>query len=135
MSLVRAADFVHKETSEAIIRAFFQTYNRLGFGFLESVYRRALAIELRLGGLVVMEESMVTVHYRGASVGHFRCDLLVNDQVMLELKVAKRLHSRHSLQLRNALRASTVELGLVLNFGPRPEFKRLILMNRNKPEP
>ena len=74
MSLVRAADFVHKETSEAILRAFFYTYNRLGFGFLESVYRRALAIGLRISGLVVIEESMVTVLYRGTSVGHFRCD-------------------------------------------------------------
>ena len=128
-----AGEILHKETSESIIRAFYRTYNRLGFGFLESVYRRALAIELRTCGLTAIEEFPVTVHYRGVSVGHFRSDLLVHDRVMVELKAAQRLHSRHSLQLRNVLRASQIELGLVLNFGPRPEFKRLILMNHNKP--
>lgn len=133
MRVNTAVDFIHRETSDSIIRAFYAVYNRLGFGFLESVYRRALALELKSCGLTAIEEFPVTVHYRGTPMGHFRSDLLANDRVMLELKVAKRLHSRHTIQLRNALRAGTIELGMVLNFGPRPEFKRLILMNRNKP--
>jgi GxxExxY protein len=125
---------LHRETSEAIIRSFFHTYNRLGMGFLESVYQRALALELRINGHGVIEEAPVTVYYRGMVVGHFRSDLLVDNTVMLELKAAKRIHSRHYLQLHNALRASTVELGLLLNFGLKPEFKRIILMNHHKPK-
>jgi GxxExxY protein len=133
MKVIKAKGLLHMETSEAIIRAFFNTYNRLGSGFLESVYRRALAIELKLSGLRVIEEFPLTVYYRGTPVGHFRSDLLVNEEVLVELKAAKRLHSRHSLQLRNALRATNAELGLLMNFGTTPEFKRLVLMNCNKP--
>lgn len=132
MSTNRSTEFLHEGTSESIIKAFYSTYNRLGAGFLESVYRRAMAIELAIHGLSAVEEFPVSVHYRGIVVGNFRTDLLVNDEIMVELKAAEQLHPRHSLQLRNVLRATSVELGLLLNFGPRPAFKRLILMNRNK---
>ena len=109
-------DFPHSDVSHTIIGGFFDVYNQLGIGFLESVYESALAIELRIAGLEAIRQFPITVHFRGHSVGHFKSDLLVNQCVMVEIKRARRLHSRHKAQLYNALKATEIELGLLPQF-------------------
>lgn len=107
-----------------IIGAFYSCYNELGFGFLESVYRRALAMELRLRGIVVAEERTVEVSYRGVSVGMFRMDLVVAGRVIIEVKSASVLGPTDKRQLLNYLRATPIEVGMLLHFGPEPKFYR-----------
>jgi GxxExxY protein len=111
---------------------FYDVYNELGHGFLESVYQRSLAHALESSGLEVRAQVKIPVWFRGQRVGQFEGDLLVNDSVLLELKVANCLALSHSSQLLNYLRATDIEVGLLLNFGLKPEFKRLILDNASK---
>jgi GxxExxY protein len=122
----------HKELTYQIIGVFYDVYNELGHGFLESVYQRSLAIALESAGLGVRAEVKIPVWYRGHRVGQFEGDLLVNDLILLELKVARCLERSHQAQLLNYLRATHIEVGLLLNFGLKPEFKRLILDNASK---
>lgn len=107
-------------------------YNELGYGFLESVYREAMIIALREAGLDVKKEVPIEVFFRGAKVGDFRCDLLVNDVVLIELKAAKSVDSSFEAQLLNYLRATRLEIGLLFNFGPKSYFKRLAYSNTRK---
>jgi GxxExxY protein len=120
------------ETSEAIIRSFYDVYNDLGAGFLESVYERALAILLTGAGLKVERQYPIKVFFRGHDVGIFRADIIANQSVIVELKAVKKLHRKHAAQLLNALRATAIEVGLLLNCGPKPEFQRVILTNDRK---
>jgi GxxExxY protein len=115
-----------------ILAAFFYVYNRLGWGFLEIVYRRSLARVLRRAGADVQEEAPQEVHFEGAIVGEYRADLCVNGCVIVEVKAVDRLIPVHRAQLINYLRASRIERGLLLNFGPRPEVKRVIMTNDRK---
>lgn len=124
------SDYKHSALTETITGVFYDVYNELGFGFLESVYRRALA--LRDKGLVVAEEVPVSVLFRGRNVGDFKADLVVNDVVLLELKTAENIVGAHESQVINYLRATHLELGLVLNFGPKPQVRRLLLDNMHK---
>lgn len=114
------------DLTRTIIGGFYDVYNQLGRGFLESVYERSLAIALADAGLKVLQQFPVTVSFRGHAVGHFRADLLVEDSVIVELKVARRLHTRHSAQLINVLKATSLEVGLLLNFGRKATFKRAV---------
>jgi GxxExxY protein len=118
--------------SEAILGGFYQVYRELGPGFLESVYEVALAIVLRDMGLRVEQQAAVNVRFRGATIGIFRMDLLVESSVAVELKTSRILDPSHEAQLLNYLRASDLEVGLPLNFGQRPSFKRLAYSNDRK---
>jgi GxxExxY protein len=120
------------ETTGTVINGFHVTYDRLGFGFLESIYRRAMAIELRAFGLQVVEEAPIDVWYAGTKIGRFRADLLVENQVIVEIKTGRALGDADRKQLLNYLRASDVEVGLLLLFGPKPFFERLVLTNSRK---
>src|SRR5712692_8258363 len=124
--------FKHSEITDKIIRVFFEVYNELGHGFLESVYERSLEIALNSLGLKVRRQIQIPVWFRGKPVGDFTADMLVSDCVLLELKAARALDSAHQAQLLNYLRATEIEVGLLLNFGLKPEFKRLIFDNPRK---
>jgi GxxExxY protein len=112
------------ELTGEIIGAFYECYNELGFNRLESVYRRAMAIELRIRGLRAAVEAPVEVHYKGVPVGFFRLDLLVEGRVVVEVKATSVLGPTDKRQLLNYLRASNLEVGLLLHFGPEPKFHR-----------
>lgn len=122
----------HADVTELIIKAFYTVYNTLGYGFLEKVYGNALAIELRKLGLEVVQEARIAVYYERELVGEYSADLLVGGVVIVELKAAKRLLEEHEAQLLNYLKATPYEVGLVLNFGPKPEFKRKAFDNDRK---
>jgi GxxExxY protein len=131
--------FKHKEITEKIIGVFYEVYNELGHGFLESVYEKSLEVALNSLGLKVHRQLEIPVWFRGHQVGTFSADVLVEDCILLELKAARALDSSHQAQLLNYLRATEIEVGLLLNFGLKPEFKRLIFDNprksiRGKPE-
>ncbi|MFI5311195.1 MAG: GxxExxY protein [Gemmatimonadales bacterium] len=118
---------VHGDLTREIIGAFFDVYNELGYGFVESVYQRALPLALAARGLHSEREVPLTVRFRGAVVGDYRTDLLVEGKVIVESKVADRILPVHDLQLLNYLKATGITVGLVLNFGPRATFRRLLL--------
>lgn len=129
---MNADTYPERELTRVIIGAFFRVYNELGFGFLESVYRRALAHELRKLRLGLDVEVPIDVWYDGIEVGHFRADLLVQRRVIVEIKAATALADADRKQLLNYLRATDVEVGLLLHFGPRAGVKRLIFPNVRK---
>ncbi|HLY97611.1 MAG TPA: GxxExxY protein [Candidatus Angelobacter sp.] len=124
--------YKHSELTQTVIGVFYDVYNELGFGFLESVYRKSLALALREKGREVAEEVSITVIFRGSNVGDFKADLVINQVILLELKTAERIVSAHEAQVLNYLRATSLELGLVLNFGPSPGVRRLLLDNAHK---
>ena len=122
----------HAQLTELIIGVFYDVYNELGFGFLESVYRRSLQMALRDKGLKVDAEVPVPVFFRGENVGDFRADLVVNGLILLELKTAESIVIAHEAQLLNYLRATSLEVGLILNFGPKAQVRRLLFDNDRK---
>ena len=122
----------HSELTDKIIGVFYDVYNELGYGFLESTYAEALAMALDESGLSIAREVPVPVWFRGKKVGQYFADVLVDDVVMLELKAARTLESAHEAQLLHYLRATNVEVGLLLNFGLRPQFRRLLFDNERK---
>ena len=127
-----AHGFKQGELTGQIIRIFYDVYNELGYGFLESVYEKAMCIALAEVGLTVACQRDLAVHFRGHVVGEFTTDIIVNDCVLIELKAARGFDSSHESQTLNYLRATTVEVGLLLNFGPKPEFKRFVFDNDRK---
>jgi GxxExxY protein len=119
--------------TEQVIGAFYDVANELGFGFLESVYQRAMLIRLRELSLKVEAEVAVPVFYHGEQIGDFRADLIVEDVVLLELKAAEKLVAAHQAQTLHYLKATDFEVALLMNFGAtKPEFKRLIFENSRK---
>ena len=122
----------HGELTEKIIGVFYDVYNELGHGFLESVYQKSLCLALNEIGLIVHSPVDIPVWFRGQRVGSFYGDVLVERCVLLELKAVRSLDLAHRAQLLNYLRATEIEVGLLLNFGERPEFKRLIFDNLTK---
>ena len=122
----------HKELTETIIGVFYEVYNELGHGFLESVYEKAFEVALNSKGLNVLRQIEVPVWFRENKVGDFVADMLVNKCVLLELKAARTLDSSHEAQLLNYLRATEIEVGLLFNFGIKPEFRRLAFDNSRK---
>lgn len=123
---------VHKELTDQILNAFYEVYQELGYGFLERVYQNALFIELKSRGFHVVPQRRCAVYYKGQEVGEYFSDLIVNDLIILELKACVAIAEEHELQLQNYLKASSIELGFVLNFGKEPEFSRIIFSNINK---
>jgi GxxExxY protein len=128
----RTSKLKHAEITDGIIGAFYEVYNELGHGFLESVYRDALSFVLQSRGTRVDREKAVQVKFRGQVVGVFRTDLVVQDSVIVELKCARTIDRTHEAQLLNYLKATEFEVGLLLNFGVRPQFRRMILDNDQK---
>ncbi len=124
-------ELLHKDLTEKIIRCFYNVYNELGFGFLEKVYERALSIELENANLKVESQKKIEVFYKGQRVGFYIADLVVNDNVILELKSTP-IVAAHLLQLFNYLKATDIEVGLVLSFGQEPIFERRIFTNDKK---
>jgi GxxExxY protein len=120
------------DITQQIIKAFYAVYNTLGYGFLEKVYENAMAIELRHLGLHVVAQAGIDVYYAGSHIGQYSADLLVNDQVLIELKAARTLLPEHEAQLLNYLKATPYEVGLLLNFGPKPQIKRKVYDNERK---
>lgn len=125
-------DLKHGSVTDKILRVFYEVYNELGHGFLESVYHRSLVVALKSVGLNVCSRVDVPVWFRGHQVGQFQADILVENCVLLELKAVRALDSSHQAQLLNYLRATEIEVGLLLNFGEKPEFKRVIFDNLRK---
>lgn len=124
--------FRHAELTKAIIGCFYEVYNELGFGFIESVYENSLSLALRSKGFDVHQQIAIPVWFRGKQVGDFDADVMVNRLVLLELKTARAIESAHLGQLMNYLKATEIEVGLLLNFGPKPEFKRVVFGNERK---
>jgi len=122
----------HSELTEKSIGVFYDIYNELGHGFLESTYAEAMVVALTQAGLAVVREVPVPVWFRGKKVGQYFADLMVDNTVLLELKGARTLESAHEAQLLHYLRATEIEVGLLLNFGLRPQFRRLLFDNERK---
>jgi len=126
------ADLKHRALTQKIIGVFYEVYNELGHGFLESVYQKSLILALNEAGLMIHSPVDIPVWFRGHQVGDFEADVLVEKCVLLELKAASAIHSSHQAQLLNYLRATDIEIGVLLNFGVKPEFKRLVYDNLRK---
>lgn len=122
----------HADVTKKIIGTFYEVYNELGYGFLECVYEESLAIALDQAGLAANRQIPLPVWFRGHKVGEFRADLLVETCVLLELKSARSLDPAHEAQLLHYLKSTEVEIGMLLNFGTRPQFRRLIFDNERK---
>lgn len=125
-------DGLHAEITGAIIGSAQKVHNQLGFGFLEKVYENALAIELRTVGFVVEQGVGIVVRYEGQVVGAYEADLFVDRKVIVEIKAVSMLSEAHEVQLLNYLRATEVEVGLLINFGVKLEIKRKIFRNQRK---
>ena len=122
----------HSEVTEAIICCFYNVYNKLGYGFLEKVYEKALVVELGKIGLLTTSQHPVTVFYEGEVVGEYFCDLHIENKIIVEVKASKSIMQEHEAQLLNYLKATNVEIGLLLNCGPRPEVRRKLFGNEQK---
>lgn len=122
----------HAELTGKLIGIFFAVYNELGHGFLESVYEQAMSIALAENGLFFQRQVAVPVWYHQQQIGEFRADLLVNEQVILELKTGRDIDLAWEKQVLNYLRATQVEVALLLNFGPQAQFKRYVFENERK---
>ena len=123
---------MHSEITDKIIKAYYEVYNELGFGFLESVYESAMAIVLKDSGLHVERQKDIPVYFRGQNLGLYRADLVVDRKVIVELKAVKALAPEHEAQLLNYLKATDIEIGLLINFGQKPNFKRFVFGNSRK---
>lgn len=115
-----------------IIEIFYKVYNKLGYGFLEKVYENAMMIELRREGIPAVPQSAIKVFYEGEVIGEYFADLLIDNKVIVEIKAAKSLAVENEAQLLNYLKATNIEVGLLLNFGPKPEIKRKVFDNFRK---
>lgn len=125
--------YLHSDLTDGIIKCYFHVYNSLGFGFLEKVYENAMKIELEKRGFKVECQKPITVLFEGCVVGEYFADMVVNDLVILELKASESLTQKHQYQLQNYLKATKYEVGLLLNFGQRPEFARKIFTSQGNP--
>ena len=122
----------YRDLTYRIIGVYYEVYHELGHGFLESVYQKSLGLALQSAGLEACWPIAIPVSFRGHQVGYFEAYMLVEKCVLLELKAMRALDRSHESQLRNYLRATDIEVGLLLNFGLRPEFRRLLFSNLAK---
>ena len=119
-------EYKHSDITEKIIKAAFEVFNTLGYGFLEKVYENALYIELVNAGLKVKRQHAINVLYKGEPVGDYIADLIVEDKVIIEIKAISQLNTIHEVQLVNYLKATGIEVGLLINFGPKIKVTRKI---------
>jgi GxxExxY protein len=122
----------HSELTEKIIGAFYEVYNHLGFGFSEKVYENAMIIELTRLGMEVKGQIPIKVFYKDSLIGEFFADLLINEAVLIELKAVSQIIEDHEAQLLNYLKSTPIEVGLLLNFGPKAQYKRKVFDNIRK---
>lgn len=125
-------ELIHKDLTDAILNAFFDVYNESGYGFLEKVYQNSMMIELKIRGFNVVAQKPVKVYYKGAIVGDYYADIVVENLVILELKATDVIVEGFEWQLENYLGGTEMEVGLLLNFGKKPEFRRKVFMNSRK---
>jgi GxxExxY protein len=127
------SELLHADVTDKIIKAFYHVYNTLGYGFLEKVYENALVLTLRKWGLAVVQQQPISVYFEAERVGEYFADIMVAECVITELKAAEALCAAHEAQLVNYLRATDIEVGLLLDFGLKPQFKRKVFANDRKP--
>jgi GxxExxY protein len=128
-------DLEHSELTAKIIGVFYDVYNELGYGFLESVYEDCMMIALHDANIAARGQVPLPVWFRGHRIGEFRADILVENTVLLELKAARAFDPAHEAQLLHYLKSTQIEVGLLLNFGAQPQFRRLIFNNERKKIP
>ena len=126
------SSILHKELTGSILKLFYEVYNELGHGFLEKVYQNALYTELKKNGFEVESQKQIKVYYKNVEVGEYYADLIVNNKVILELKATEAITEAHEFQLLNYLKSTNIEVGLLLNFGKKPEFCRKVFQNYRK---
>ncbi len=118
--------FLYEDLTKKIIKCFYQVYDELGAGFLESVYEKALMIELKNAGLSAVNQQRLNVYYKGSLIGEFIADVIVEEKVLIEIKAVTKLINKHEAQIINYLKATRIRIGLLVNFGDKLEFKRRI---------
>jgi GxxExxY protein len=126
------SSLLHKKITDAVLKAYYDVYNDLVYGFLEKVYQNAMYFELKSLGYKVEAQKQIKVYFRNQLVGEYYADILIEDKIIIELKACELLMNVHVAQLMNYLKATEVEVGLLLNFGEEPEFKRIIYTNDRK---
>jgi GxxExxY protein len=124
--------YKYSDLTEKIIAAYYEVYNELGYGFLEKVYEEAMVLVLRSRGIEVRQQVSLPVWFRGVKIGSYDADLIVEGIVIVELKASRNLESSHEAQLLNYLRSTEIEVGLLLNFGPRTQVRRFAFENERK---
>jgi GxxExxY protein len=129
MHVEKPSHLLNTALTQKILRVFFAVYNELGTGFPEFVYRRALVVALKSGGMLVQEEVALPVWFRGERLATFRADLLIDSVVLVEVKASPAIENVHKAHVLNYLKASDIEIALLLNFGTSAEFKRLMFDN------
>ena len=125
-------NFKYSELSKSIIKAFYNVYNKLGYGFLERVYENAMMIELKKIGLNAEKQKAISVYYDDEQVGEYFADIIVDNKIIVELKAAESLCPEYECQLVNYLKATGIEVGLLFNFGKKPDLKRRVLSSDHK---
>lgn len=123
---------LHQEITHTIIQSFYKVYNTLGYGFLEKVYENVLLLELREQGLTCERQFPIEVYYNDKKVGEYYADIIVGQLVIIENKAAEAICKEHECQLINYLKATNIEVGLLLNFGKEPEFRRKVFSKAAK---
>lgn len=124
--------YPHSEITEKIIKVFYEVYNELGYGFLEKVYERAMFYALQDAGFNTVSQYPLSVNFREYNVGDYYADLIVENKIIIELKAVEKIIRDHEVQLVNYLKATNIEVGLLLNFGPKPQIKRKIFSVNNQ---
>lgn len=125
-------NLLHKSITDAILKAYYEVYNELGYGFLEKVYQNAMYFELKSLRYKVEPQKQIKVYFKKQLVGEYYSDFLIEDKVIVELKATELIMNVHIAQIMNYLKATPIEVGMLLNFGEEPEFKRLIYTNDRK---
>ncbi len=125
-------ELLHEALTERLIRVYFDVYNVLGYGFLEKVYQNSLFLELKSRGYEVEAQKQIKVIYKGFKVGEYYADLVVDNLVIIEVKAAEYVTKEYENQLINYLRGTYIEVGLLVNFGKKPEFIRRVFENSRK---
>ena len=126
------AGLLHKSITDKILKVYYEVYNELGYGFLEKVYQNAMYFDLKSLGYKVAAQKQIKVYFKKQLVGEYYSDLLVEDKVIVELKATQLLMNIHVAQIMNYLKATPIEVGILLNFGEEPDFKRIIYTNDRK---
>ncbi len=128
-------ELLFKQLTGTAIKAYYKVFNTLGYGFLEKVYENAMGIELSRAGLNIKKQFPVTVYYEGIEIGYYIADLIIENSFIIEIKAMESLREEHEFQLINYLRATNIEVGLLMNFGKKAEYRRKIFMNERKISP
>lgn len=122
----------YERLTREIIKCFYEVYNELGSGFLESIYQNALYIVLNEHGLSSEKQYPLCVYFRKRMIGEFRVDLIIEEKILIEVKAVSNLRKEHTAQIINYLKATDIEVGLLMNFGDKPIFKRFIFDQKRK---